>query len=305
MQTELDIYQVDAFTQTPLAGNPAAVVPEADGLGEDQMRRIAREMNLSETAFLLPPTTDEADLRIRWFTPAIEVSLCGHATVASLHVLAERGDAKISDRGASPLRLETASGILPATVETGISGSGLVTLGVPLAEFEPFEVDEGTIARLVGTEPDRIRKDLPILISDLGYALVAVDGMETLGKLSPDFAGMVDLEARLNRGLLAFGVFTTETAEPDSLLRLRFFAPGAGIDEDPVTGSAHGALGAYVFNHGLADASRGRVTYKAEQGDEIGRPGRVWVTIRTRGDLLDAVSIAGRAVTVLRGRLLI
>jgi len=104
-------------------------------------------------------------------------------------------------------------------------------------------------------------------------------------------------------GFLGLTVFTTETIEPDSLLHVRFFAPGAGIDEDPVTGSANGVVGAYVYEHGLAGEPDGRTVYRAEQGDEVGRPGRVEVELNASGGLLRSVRVGGTAVTVLEGKI--
>jgi len=131
---KIRIKQIDSFTSLPLSGNPAGVVQAADALTDQQMQAIAREVGASETAFILSPSTPAANLRIRWFTPQEEVGLCGHATVAAFHALAEDGSMGMANQGTFAFQMETKSGILPVTVDKDTEGA-VVFLGLPVPEF--------------------------------------------------------------------------------------------------------------------------------------------------------------------------
>ena len=292
------IKHIDAFTQKPFSGNPAAVVLAADGLSEDQMQRVAREMNLSETAFILPSSTKNADLRIRWFTPTNEVGLCGHATIAGFHALAEEGLHGMKKNGSYAFRLETASGILPVSVMKEISGATIkFTLPMtPLVKaynlktdfFGPFGIDDNDFDRR-----------LPCVTGIYGY--LPVRRLSVLFDMRPDF----DLiKKALNRKKLhGVCVFSTETVERTSTFHSRFFAPNDGINEDPVTGSSNGPLGVYMVEQGLVGKSDGMIEMIGEQGDVMGRPGRVKVEVHVVRGKPKSVTIVGNAITVLEGTL--
>ena len=255
--------QVDAFTPTPFAGNPAAVCLLDQPADESWMQLVAREMNLSETAFLVP----EADgFRLRWFTPEVEVELCGHATLASAHVLWEEGLLA----GDAPARFLTRSGLLTATRE-----GDLVALDFPAKPEEP------------ATAPDSLLRALGVKASYVGRNafdyLVLVDSEETVRELAPDFG--------LLRRIAVRGVMVTaRAATPRHDFVSRFFAPAVGVDEDPVTGSAHCCLGPFW------QARLGKSELVAYQASARGGV----VHVRVTGG---RVVIAGQAVTVMRGAL--
>jgi trans-2,3-dihydro-3-hydroxyanthranilate isomerase len=296
----ITIKQIDAFTTTPHTGNPAGVVLDAVGLTDAGMQSIAREMNLSETAFILPASRAGADLRIRWFTPTVEVPLCGHATVAGFHALAEEHRLGMTAPGSYSFNLETAADILPVVVELG-DGSCLVSLGLGLPEFEKVPYLKVDLVRLLGIPAVEFDNRVPILRSE--YLYVFIKRLHTLFTLKPNFLNISTfLSSRNLRGLC---VYTLETIDRDSRVHSRFFAPNCGINEDPVTGSSHGPLGAILFDHGLLDAPEGSVTFLGEQGDAIGRRGRVRVEVTGRDGKAAAVRIGGRAVTVLRGEMIV
>jgi PhzF family phenazine biosynthesis protein len=260
----IPIVQVDAFTSEPFSGNPAAVCVLPAARDEGWMQKVAAEMNLSETAFLVP-RGDEFDLR--WFTPATEVDLCGHATLASAHVLWERG-AIAPDRTA---RFHTKSGLLTADRR-----GEWIELDFPATIAAPASPPDGLLAAL-GLDAARF-----VGRSRFDY-LVEVDGERLVRDLRPDFAR---LRAIPVRGVIV----TSRAASGDCDFVSRFFATGAGIDEDPVTGSAHCALTPFW-------------------SDQLGRTELVARQVSARGGLLrvrldgDRVRLAGRAVTVLRGEL--
>jgi PhzF family phenazine biosynthesis protein len=264
----LPIYQVDAFSERPFAGNPAGVclLPSDDPRAADAgwQQDVAREMNLSETAFLRP-RAEGFDLR--WFTPVMEVDLCGHATLAAAHILFERG--LLAADGEA--RFHTASGLL-----TAVRREDWLELDFPAEPAESVEA------------PPALREALgvPALFvgrNRLDY-LVEVDSEDTVRSLRPDFGRLRALRER--------GVMVTSRARSRNYdFVSRFFAPGAGIDEDPVTGSAHCCLGPYW-------------------GERLGRTELTGYQASARGGLVRVrlagprVKLVGRAVTVITGELL-
>ncbi len=260
----LPLVVVDAFTDTPFRGNPAAVCLLDAPRPDDWMQQVAQEMNLSETAFPLP---DGDGWHLRWFTPKTEVDLCGHATLATAHVL-------WSEAGVDPerpIRFRTASGTLLAHRR-----DDLVELDFPAHMPVPAE-PPASLAGALGAEPE-------FTGFGGGDYLALLDSERTMRSLEPDFAQLRELGTR--------GVIVTAPADdPDVDFVSRFFAPGVGIDEDPVTGSAHCCLGPFWRERLGKDVLRG---FQASA-----RGGIVEVRIAE-----DRVHLAGHAVTVVRGQLL-
>jgi PhzF family phenazine biosynthesis protein len=262
----LTLWQVDAFTDQPFAGNPAGVCVLERPAPDDWMRSVAAEMNLSETAFLHP--SDE-DWRLRWFTPAAEVDLCGHATLASAHVLWSEG---LAEEGRA-VRFQTRSGPLTAVQASG----GWIEMDFPRTPVESAEAPAGLLDALgLETTPPFVGR------SRFDY-LVETAEARRVRRLEPDFRRLKSVDCR--------GVIVTARADrPDLDFISRFFAPAVGVDEDPVTGSAHAALGPYWADR------LGREALTAEQVSRRG--GRLRLTV---GD--DRLIIAGRAVTVFKADL--
>lgn len=260
---EIHIHQVDAFTGTPFSGNPAAVcfLPEAQDPA--WMQQVAREMNLSETAFLVP-RDDGHDLR--WFTPEVEVELCGHATLAAAHVLWETDTLD----AATPARFHTKSGLLTATKQ-----GEWIELDFPALPDQAIAPPPG-LADALGVSPTYVGQNK----FDL---LVEVATEKELRALTPN--------AHLLRNLSTRGIIVTSQAATDEYdFVSRFFGPAVGVAEDPVTGSAHCCLGPYWSKR------LGKHDFVALQASE--RSGVV--RVRTNGD---RVALAGQAVTVMRGTL--
>jgi predicted PhzF superfamily epimerase YddE/YHI9 len=261
----LDLYQVDAFTDRAFAGNPAAVCLLPEPRPAEWMQSVAREMNLSETAFL-SPLADGA-FNLRWFTPAIEVELCGHATLASAHVLWESGRLAAGETA----RFHTLSGLL--TAERGDD----IELNFPAKTAEEAPPPPGLLEGLGGVAPRFVGK------SKFDY-LLELETAEQVRNAQPDHSLLRTLPVR--------GVIVTARDESGRYdFVSRFFAPGAGVDEDPVTGSAHCTLGPYWA------ARLGKTVFRAFQASARGGELRVEVA-------RDRVKLGGRAVTVLRGALL-
>ncbi len=267
----MKIYQVDAFTEKPFSGNPAGVCVLNEKLDEKIMQNIAREINLSETAFLVK-SNEEYDLRydLRWFTPEGEIDLCGHATLASAHILWEKGFLK-NDQEA---RFSTKSGLL-----TAIMNNGWIELNFPALPEEKTEPPAGLLESL-GIEATYVGKNI------FDY-LIEVESEETVRTMKPDFVKLSKVPAR-------GGVIVTarsRTGEYDFVSR--FFAPEIGIWEDPVTGSAHCCLGPYWQKRLNKDEF---IAYQASE-----RGGGV-LKVKVAGE---RVLISGKAVMVLEGELLI
>lgn len=260
----IHIVQVDAFTSKPFAGNPAAVCVLAGPADEDWMRNVAREMNLSETAFLHP---EDSGYRLRWLTPAIEVDLCGHATLASAHVLWEDGHLPVN----AEARFHTRSGTLTCTRE-----GDWIQMDFPAKIAEPAEAP-GPLADALGADLTWVGRN------QFDY-LVLVANEATLRGLQPNHHLLRQLSVR---GVIA----TAKSKDPKYDFVSRFFAPGSGIDEDPVTGSAHSALAPFWG---------ARLGKKEMTGFQASSRGGV-VRVRLNGD---RVYMSGQAVTVLRGELL-
>jgi len=278
---------VDAFTDEPMTGNPAGVLADAAGLDDEQCQRVAAELGASETAFLSP--ADEADYRIRYFTPEQAVDLCGHATVAAVGALFDDG---VVDAGT--VTVETPVGDLDVTVDA----DGTIWMSQTAPEIRPVDLDYERVADALGVDVATLRDvgaDLPLVVASTGlpWLLVPVNYFEHLRDASPDMRAIEDATDAVDAaGIYAF---TFDTIAADATLHARAFAPGAGVPEDPVTGTASGAVGAYLDREGALDAERDRIV--CEQGHVMDRPGRVTV------DTSDGIRVGGRSVTVLDGDL--
>jgi PhzF family phenazine biosynthesis protein len=259
------IVTVDAFTNIPFAGNPAAVCLMQEPRSEDWLRNVAREMNLSETAFLTPRG---GDFDLRWLTPTVEVDLCGHATVASAHVLWEDGHLPVTKQA----RFHTRSGLLTADRR-----GDWIELDFPVKIAAPAESPAELLPALGVSSPLSVARNL------FDY-LVEIESDEELRALKPDLMMLRKVPVR---GVIV----TARGSTPEFDFISRFFAPGSGIDEDPVTGSAHTALGPYW------SARLGKKDMTAYQASARGGV----VRVRVNGD---RVVLGGQAVTVMRSTLL-
>lgn len=259
----MKIFQADAFTDKPFAGNPAAVCILSEPRDEQWMQNVAREMNLSETAFL---RKQNDGFGLRWFTPIVEVELCGHATLASAHILWETGLLKPHQQA----RFQTLSGLLTAEKK-----GEEIELNFPATPEEPADAPAG-LSEALGVTFKYVGR------SRFDY-LLEVDSEEVVRTVKPDFRL---LKALSIRGVILTGIGTSSGYDFVS----RFFAPGAGIDEDPVTGSAHCCLGPHWSRQLGKDEL---VAYQASQRGGV-------VGVRVAGD---RVYLRGRAVTLFRGEL--
>jgi PhzF family phenazine biosynthesis protein len=291
------LYQIDSFTTELFRGNPAGVVPDADGLTEAQMQAIAREMSNSETAFILSPTAADHDVWIRFFTPTTEVPSCGHATIAAHYVRAR-------EMGIPPCRViqKIGAGILPVEIlREGEDYRVVMTQGPP--EFgEPFdEKKRGEIVAALGLAKADLNPRCPIQVVSTGHSkvLVGIRERTTLNRLKPDLARLTEI----SRQIQCNGYFVFTLGKDPVLSHGRMFAPAIGIPEDPVTGNANGPLGAYLVEHRLVQTFGTCFTFKGQQGEAIGRLGTVDVTVEIEEGKPKIVQVGGRAVIVFKAEL--
>lgn len=293
------VYQVDAFTTEKFRGNPAGVVANADGLSDAQMQAIAREMNNSETAFILQPSGADHDVWIRFFTPTTEVPSCGHATIAAHYIRA------IEKRlPSSEVIQKIGAGKLPVHI-IHAEGDYHVIMTQGAIEFSPpFEptVRDNILAAL-GVEPTDLDDQCPVQIVSTGHSkvLVGISGRRKLNALRPDLSRLAAISDDI--GCNGYFVFVLDLDAIDVQAHGRMFAPAIGIAEDPVTGNANGPLGAYLVQHDLVPTHGRTFSFKARQGEACGRTGTVEVTVEMAMGEPKLVRVGGRAVIVYRGEL--
>lgn len=292
----LAVYQVDSFTAEKFRGNPAGVVLNAGGLIDQEMLSIARELNNSETAFILPPDGPDHEIRIRYFTPKTEVPVCGHATIAAHYVRALENKLE-----SGTVFHKIGIGVLPVEIiKNGLDYSVIMTQGK--IEFsKPFQTDErAAIIKLLGLKEEELDQRCPVQIVSTGHSkvLIGIKSRSTLNHLTPDMHGLAELSRVI--GCNGYFVFTLESGQKGVLTHGRMFAPAIGIYEDPVTGNANGPLGAYLIEHGLVEHDDSSFSFKAEQGYAIERSGIVEVTVKMDQGRPKQVKVGGRAVIVFK-----
>lgn len=268
----------DVFTDTPLAGNQLAVFTDAREIPEDLLERLAREMNFSETVFVLPPESD-GHVRIRIFTPLVEVPFAGHPILGSAFVLA--GPLQLGE-----IRLETGAGVVPVRLER--EGPKIVfgRMHQPIPTVAPY-ADKEALLRALGVA----RSELPVEIYDNGmtHVYVVLDSEDAVGALEPDMQALAKLPAAM--GINCF-------AGSGKRWKTRMFAPGGGVPEDPATGSAAGPLALHLARHGRIEFGD---EIEIAQGAEVGRPSTLYARVEGSPDDVQLVEVGGSAVIVARG----
>ena len=290
-------YVVDSFSPQPLAGNPAGVLLDGDDLDARAMQRIANELKHSETAFPLPAREPAAALHLRWFTPEAEVAFCGHATLATFHVLVEEARRiRVPESGVTRTAFTCKSGRMEVELSRE-RGKLRILFQTPASRFERLQLPAEVVTAL-GLVPEALDPKVPPQRSAIleGNLYLAVRDRDALARCRPDAAGLEQLGKSL--GVAGYVVYAlAPRTGVDAAVRC--FFPGYGILEDPVTGSAAGQLGTLVQRLIPSELPR-RLVFT--QGDEMGRPGRVEVEVRQEGGEARGW-IGGDAVTVLRGEL--
>lgn len=309
--------QVDVFTSTPFAGNPAGVVTEADSLSDESMQLIAGELNLSETTFITTASAAGALFRIRFFTPNKEVELSGHAMIASCYALLEEGRIPLSE-GVTKAVFDTRGGLIQLDIHfakssrPGAPGAPITIAGKPAGVLEkimlhqsvraarPATVPVAEIARICGFDASEItRTGLPLEIVSTGFdqLMIPVLHKETIRDLNPDLIKL----GILNRahGIHTNHLFSLDVFDPDCTVYLRNFAPALGMWEDPASGTAAAGLASYLLRHGVATAGN----MIMDNGKDVGSLARVIVEGANPDDPMAEMRVGGLAVTSITRRL--
>lgn len=309
-----EFMQVDAFTTQPLGGNPCAIIFDADDLSTETMQAIAKENNLSETAFVLQ--SDVADVGARYFTPDEEIPMAGHPTIATIYALATTGRLpqekyrdKVGDpRSTTQITLQLPAGILPIDIEwAAATGSGQhpgvdqVIMAQLAPEFgATFSPEE--IMPIFGLQPEDALPEAPIQVVSTGtpQLMIPVRDHDALRRIAMNATEYVALRTREDFFSPHLFCLDGATKSGDTFAR-HVVASSGGTFEDPFTGSATGGMGAYVWHHRLIDSPK----FVAEQGHWMGRPGRANVEVVGPPDAIETVKVGGSAATIIRGELLI
>ena len=308
--------QLDVFTRQPLAGNGLAVFSHAEGLTDAEMQKIAREMNQSESVFVLESKTQHdppALRRLRIFTPTRELPFAGHPIVGTWNALAREGIVPLPENGSGSTRIhhEIGIGILPVDIEfkDGEPVQVVMTQGKPeMGDIMEDLHEQADVARALGLAREDLDENLPIQIISTGLKFLAVP-VRSLADLSRCRINAA-LLSDIYRGVGATGccAFSRETIEVgDARAHVRMFAPDDNIPEDPATGSACGALGAYLVHYGATNVapSEGKYRFVIEQGDFINRPSRINLEVEGVPGSARVVRVGGPSVVVVQGELMI
>ncbi|MDG5767352.1 PhzF family phenazine biosynthesis protein [Balneolales bacterium ANBcel1] len=292
--------QVDAFTRKPFSGNPAGVVLDAERLRGKDMQNIARELNISETAFILPAEDEKNDLRIRWFTPTQEVDLCGHATIAAFHVMAEEGRFGLQVNEPQSFLMETRTDVLTVDVEW-FDLRPFIKLTLPTPVLFPYPGDIRYLCGALGLSDVELSRKVKPQITGSGLCYVPVGSLESLETLEPNQHLLRQLKER--HDLSGFAVVSTDTGDKEEDWVMRFFAPSLGINEDPVTGTANGPMAVFLWENGFLDPNKKHFSLRGSQGDYVQRPGVVHVNMAIKDGKADFIQICGEAVSVISGEI--
>ncbi|HVP13468.1 MAG TPA: PhzF family phenazine biosynthesis protein [Phycisphaerae bacterium] len=301
MPENLEFKLVDAFAISPYSGNVAGVILKADGLSDRQMQLIAREFNASETTFILEPTVRDAAVRFRWFTPGCEVGFCGHATLGAVHALLETGRfAHALKEPGTVLPIETKSGVLTIRTERhGDQGAYTIWLDMPHCEPKRGPVVVPTLAKYLNLPVEAVDPAIPAIRTQDDDVILGVRELPTLLGLQPSMAELARYCSKERiRGVC---VTTTNVLSAATAVQSRFFAPAAGVDEDPVTGSVHGPLGLHLVNSGLVPMVGGTADFLCAQAKGGGSAGVVRVVVTDTASGKRHVRIGGRCVTTASG----
>ena len=291
----IEVVLVDSFTATPFTGNPAAVVVDATALDERAMKAVAAELARPATAFLRPAGTG-GERPVRWFSPAgVELTLCGHGTVAAAHVLASRGETPRDG-----LVFQAPRHRLAITLERA-AAADIAWFEPDCPRWKPEPGDLSPFLAVLGLPAHAVATWAPPARTSEQDLLIPVASLEALGELTPDLGGL----ARLAKGRGVRGVVLTarETRQPGALTHSRVFIPHLGIPEDFATGSSHAAIGVWLWETGGLVAADGVARFRGEQGDFQGRPGRIEVEVHGTPGHATRVRVGGQAVIVMVGQL--
>lgn len=291
------VYQIDAFSDKKFSGNPAGVVINADGLTKNQMQNIARELNNPETAFVFKDSSSKTSHCIKFFTPTKEVPICSHATIAAHYALAlEKNIKEVTN-----FTQTTQAGDFEIQVSLK-DNDYLITMTQDNIQYLNI-LNSSEIKELLNAlnicQSDLIQ-ELPIQIVSTGNpkVMIGLKSYELLENLRPNMEKLILLSEKI--ACNGYFVFTFDTKEQDILTQGRMFAPSVGINEDPVTGNAHGPLAAYLYKYGFLNKNQDKIQFYSKQGKPIKREGKIFIELYTKNNKIIKVKISGNAKVVFK-----
>ncbi len=301
----LQFYQADVFTSEPFGGNPLAVFPDAGELADRDFQQIAREMNLSETVFVLPPKDPQAVAKIRIFTPSQEIPFAGHPVLGTFYVLGTLKRLPLKEP-VTKIFYECHLGVFPLEVIILKGQIEQVVMSQPSPEF--LEVVSQVemiyeLAKALGVQKSLITDSpfpVEVVSTGLPVLIVPIRTLTAMKSMEVNHSAIRDVCARL--GTNGIMVYTTMTLEENSTVHTRMFADPIGIPEDPATGSASGALGAYLVKNGVVEVGP-TTEVVIEQGHEIDRPSRILVQVYSDDDMIQNIKVGGQVVMVAEGKM--
>jgi trans-2,3-dihydro-3-hydroxyanthranilate isomerase len=289
---KLHYHLVDVFTDRAFGGNPLAVFTNGRGISSDLMQSIAKELNLSETTFVLPPDNPEHHYRVRIFTPSAELPMAGHPTVGTSFILAREHMIPL-DAEETTIKLEEVVGTIPVRLTFKDGAPDQIWMQQPTPRFGPRFEDASVLAELLSISPEAIEEDLPLEVVSCGvpFLFVPLKDLRSVRAIKL----RLDVWDKALKDFPASGVFvfTKETELVGSSVHSRMFAPALGVPEDPATGGASGPLGCYLVRHNLFAASP-RAEFTSEQGIEMGRPSIIKIIIEQEAGEISGVRVGGQ-----------
>ncbi|WP_261302994.1 PhzF family phenazine biosynthesis protein [Paenibacillus andongensis] len=287
----IKVYHYDAFSHIPNMGNPAGVVMDGEKLSDDDMQKIAEKVGFNETAF--PLKSEKADLKIRFFTPGHEINLCGHATMATIYALKTKG--LLGDQ--TEWTIETKAGVLSITLDPHLNKGIYITMQQATPQFQEFNGSLEKLASAMGIQEEDIETNLPTLYGSTGIwtLLVPIKNLSTFKAMKPNNKHFPEVLQEMPKA--SVHPFCLETYDVNAHMHARHFSsPYSGTIEDPVTGTASGVMGAYYANF-LNKEADSPLNLLIEQGHEMGRDGRIHVTVTLNNDQY-GIEVKGTAVHV-------
>ena len=302
----LQFYQADVFTDEPFGGNPLAVFPAANDLTEREFQQIAREMNLSETVFVLPPTDSKAAAKLRIFTPSREIPFAGHPVLGTFYILGLLKFIELQEP-MTKVFYECNLGVFPLEIIVLKGQIEQVIMSQPHPEFidivKPAEAVY-EVAKALGIQKSLILDHLfplEVVSTGLPVLIIPLKSLTAVKSIEVNQSEILDVCSRW--GVNGIMVFSTMTVEEDASVHARMFADPIGIPEDPATGSAAGALGAYLVKNGVVEVGP-TTELVIEQGYEIDRPSRILVQVYSDDDAIKTIKVGGQVIMVAEGKML-
>lgn len=292
----------DVFTDEPFGGNQLAVFVNARGLSDNQMQNFAKEMNYSETTFLLPSTRTDCEFRVRIFTPVRELPFAGHPIVGTGYVLGARNLVGLQGK-VKRINLDVKVGVVPVDLEIKNDQIQRTTMTQPRPSFLSVFEDQLRVAEALGIDVEHIKNtELPIEVISTGLPvmIIPVDSLTTIQNLKVNIDRLLPICSET--GAQTVLVFTREVIQPRANVHCRVFAPAAGVFEDAATGSANGPFGCYLVKHNIV-VTPPKTSIISEQGFEMNRPSTLYLDIDGEGENITSVKVGGDVIIVAEGEM--